>query len=451
MDQPGFAPPDLTHPTEWLSAWGQLLHGGGWLLAAIIAFGLVLAALAWATRRDGGSVAETASAGYAQLIAQLPRAGLAGGLVLVAVLACGTLANRAHHDEQRARASILASYPDEKMIQAAPRFGHLETVNYKRRVLVDKKFVEVDNFVREDRKHFLTASDVRAEIHGIKDPVRAGRERFAVTFSATYKVANPLDREQQFYFDITGPQAASVVHELAISAAGRPLSPQAEGGERYWLTLPAKGQQDLTFKYRAEGVPRWVYDASAERLSNFKLTIVNDLGNARFASGVAPTTRASTQLGDEMTWAYPVNATITEPLGIFTAAGELPMAGLLPRWLLLAPALLGGWLLVLAFTTRLKARDLLLAGTLFASAVLVTYVLGRVMPPAVAFLLGGAVVLFLADSLDDDGLRARIVTLLALVLPGLAFAMPYAAPVLALAMVALAAWLARARPGLAAG
>lgn len=449
MDQLGFVPPDLTHPAEWLVAWHLALRGGAWAVMALAAFGLVIAAIAWATRREGGSPADAVAAGWLGLAGALPRAGLAAALLAGAFAACGTLASRAHDLEFRARTSALENYPDVKMIQAAPRFGHVEVIKYKDSRWANGKRVEVDAERREERFHYLAGSDVRAEIRRVDDPVREGLDRFAVAFDATYRLANPLGREQAFFLDLAPPASANVVFDLAVEAGGKALSPESEGGTRYWLTLPAGGHEAVRYRYHADGVPRWVYDTAGARLSAFKLTIATDLGNAKFASGVAPTRREPWQGGQALTWEYAKNGQITEPLGIFTAMDAQAKASTLPRWLLLAPGLLALWLAVLALTTRLRARDMAIAAALFGAAVLTTYAAGRSMPPAFAWLVAGAVVAFLAGELDDDGATARTATALALVLPGVAVAVQHAAVGGAAAALVLAAWLARRRPKVA--
>lgn len=445
MEPTGFTPPDLTHPAEWLHAGALALQGGAWAIMAFGCLGLVLAALAFALRRgEAPNPLDGVVAGYSQILAAIPHAALAVGLVVASVAACGTLAKRAHHWEQNARADLLAAYPDYKMIQVAPIFGRSEEVVWTTKAIRDKKEVDVRQSRVDWYTHHLAGTDVKARILRKPDPVDAKKERFGVAFDGTWQLVSPLSRPSKFYVDLPVTSNAGIVSDFSLYLDDKLLSPESDGAARYWFELPANGKGALHMKYNAEGVPRWVYDTVGAKLTAFTLAIEHDLANATYASGVAPTKADSWDHGDRITWAFPGNAAISEPLGLFTTAGKLPMAGILPRWLLLAPALLAGWLAVLAIAIRPTFRGYASAGVLFGAAVLVTAAGGRMMSPIWPWLLAGLSVAFLAAALSSDKPReAQLATLFALVVPGVALAMPYAGVGLAIAGTALATWLVR--------
>lgn len=440
----GFAPPDLTQPQAWFQALGWLASASWWWLVAFASLALALGALRWASARQAApslGLLDEALGLYALALKRLPLLALALAMVGVAVGLCSSLAARTHHREQAQRAALVQAIPEGRMAQQAPSFGHWAWVEREVVRQINGKATTTVVREQEERHHHLGATEVQAELKRLPDPVHPEQDLFALRYVGLHRLTNPTAQAQSCFVDLPGPEGARVVANLKVALDGQLRSPTQAGGTRYAFDLPAHGSAQLRVAYEAQGLPRWVYDTQGARLSRFKLSIRTDAPQARFASGVAPNQDAWVEGMRQLVWDYPENATISEPVGLFTAVGDLGPSGFGPRWFLLAPALLPLWCLGLACVEALRAKGWLLVGGLFLAAVVGAYALQGLLPLPMAWALPAAGAAWLTGALGREAGGLRVASLLCLVLPGAALAWGHAAWGLGLSGALAIAWL----------
>jgi hypothetical protein len=234
------------------------------------------------------------------------------------------------------------------------------------------------------------------------------------------------------------------LQDYRIERNGQPLQPENQGEYRFPLRLAPGESTQFRVSYRAQGAPRWVYNAGGRLLSKFRLTVLADFANADFASGIVPSETKVEGRGTHFTWAFAENVSVQNPFGVFTATQRFRNTGILPRLLLLAPGILLWWLLLLYLTVPLRLQDVAIAsGTFFACLLSLTYA-SRLFDAKLAWGLLMLLLLLCAWGLGQQR-RARwgavVATLSGAALPVMAFLVPYTGLTLGIAGLLSVGWL----------
>jgi hypothetical protein len=263
-------------------------------------------------------------------------------------------------------------------------------------------------------------------------------------FTGTYEVTNSLEVTQNFTFEAPPPVGYTLLQDYRIERNGQPLQPENQGDYRFPLRLAPGESTQFRVSYRAQGSPRWVYNAGGRLLSKFRLTVLADFANADFASGIVPSEMKVEGRGTRFTWAFAENVSVQNPFGVFTATQRFRNTGILPRLLLLAPGILLWWLLLLYLTVPLRLPDVAIAsGTFFACLLSLTYA-SRLFDAKLAWGLLMLLLLLCAWSLGQQR-RTRwgavVATLSGAALPVMAFLVPYTGLTLGIAGLLSVAWL----------
>jgi hypothetical protein len=437
--------PDLTHPQELLQFGQQVLKLSKWLVLLLAAFGVVLAAVNFSWRRGPVRPAwlDNGLDRYGQLLY-----GVQHGLLLVAMLVggfflCSTLANRYHHWEQDKLAQVAGSVAGERVEQPAPQVIYTVEEPYTTITYVDGKPTEVEKRQKVERFLSPSASQVEVNLTQTTDPATL-RLIYQSALSGTYQVTNRLAVTENFTFDASPPMSYSLLQDYRVEQDGQRLEPKNEGDYRFPLRLAPGESSQFRVTYKAQGAPRWVYNANGRLLSKFRLTVLADFPNADFASGIVPTEMKGEGQGTRFTWVFEDNVSVQNPFGVFTATQGVRHTGILPRLLLLAPGILLWWLLLLYLSVPLRLRDVVLAAGIFFACLLCLTYASRLFDAKLAWALLMPILLLFGWSLGQQRPSrwgAASATFSGAVLPVLGFLVPYTGLTLGMAGLLSAGWL----------
>jgi hypothetical protein len=429
------AVPDLTHPQELLE-WGQqVLKLSQWVFLGLAGLGIVMAALNFSYRqgRDAGKDTEPPT----WLNRELDRyglllQGLPTGLLLLAILIggfflCSTLSNRYHHWEQSKITQVAETVAGERVEQLAPQVSYTVEEPYTTLTYLDGKATEVEKLRKIDRYLSPQTSQTEVKLTQITDPATL-RLIYQSEFAATYAVSNSLETRQDFVFEVPPPTGYNLLQDYRIEQDGQRLEPKNQGEYRFPLRLSPGESTRFRVTYKAQGAPRWVYNANGRLLSKFGLSVLTHFANADFASGIVPTEIKPEGQGTRFTWLFEDNVSVQNPFGVFTATQRFRNTGILPRLLLLAPAIFLWWVLLLLLSTPLRLRDLAIAAAVFFACLLSLAYTSRLVDPKLAWGLILPMLLWHSWGLGTQHQTrwtALVMTLSGAVLPVLAMLVPY--------------------------
>jgi len=437
--------PDLTHPQTLLQFGQHMLQLSQWLLLFLAGVGLVFAAINFSYRNTRPTWLEIELTNYSQLWHGVRHGLLVVVILVVGFFLCSTLANRYHHWERAKINGIAGSVAGERVEHVAPLVRYAVEEPFTTITYVDGKPTEVEK--RRQVERFLAPSGTQAEttITLATDPATS-RIIYQSTFQGTFQVTNSLDVTQDFVFETPLPVGYTLLQDYRVERAGKRLEPRNQGEYRFPLKLAPGETTQFQVSYKAQGAPRWVYNANGRSLSKFRLTVLADFPNADFASGVIPTETKTEGQGTRFTWAFEENVSVQNPFGVFTATQRFQNTGILPRLLLLAPGILLWWLLLLYLTTPLRVQDVAIAAAVFFACLLALTYASRVMDAKLAW---GFLLWILLAFGWGLGTQQRkypdtvVVTLTGAVLPVIAFLVPYTGLTLGIAGLLSAGWLLR--------
>ena len=435
--------PDLTHPQEFLQFGQQFLQFGQWLLLLLAGFGIVLGVINFSYRRDRPIWLEPGMVQYSQLLQ-----GVLHGLLVIAILVggfflCSTLANRYHHWEQDKIGQVAGSVAGERVEHLTPQVRYIVEEPFTTITYIDGKPTEVEKRQNVDRFLSPSASQAEVKLSQGTDPATL-RLIYLSEFNGTYDVTNSLDVTENFIFETPPPVGYTLLQDYRVERNGQPLQPKNQGEYRFPLRLAPGESTQFRITYKAQGAPRWVYNAGGRLLSKFRLTVLADFANADFASGIFPSERKVEGQGTRFTWAFAENVSVQNPFGVFTATQRVRNTGVLPRLLLLAPGVVLWWLLLLYLTVPLRLQDVAIAaGTFFACLLSLTYA-SRLLDAKLAWGLLIPFLLLFAWGLGRQRFHrwgAVVVTVSGAVLPVIALLVPYTGLTLGIAGLLSVAWL----------
>lgn len=438
--------PDLTHPDKLINFGSQIVQFSFQLGLLILAFGVVMALITWSNSRQGEPTATILKEWlerYILVIQKLPHIGLILLILVGGFFLCSTLANRYHHWEQQKVAQVATTVAGERLEQAAPQVRYQVEETYTNYRWVNNQQIEEEATRMVDRFLAIAASQIQVRIDQATDP--ATRQwLYNVSFEADYQVVNRLSNIQQFFFEIRPPFGYKLLQDFQVEREGQALVSVNPGDYGFPFRLAPGESTRFRVTYQAQGAPRWVYEPMGQLLSNFRLTAFANFPNADFA-GALPTVTQEGVRERELTWIFEGNVSVRNPFGVFTATDRVTNTGVLPRLLLLAPAIFLWWILLLNLSLPLSLRDVaIVAGIFFACILTLTYT-SRLIDARLAFTLICPILLGLVWGLGSNrqaSLAAIICTIAGVALPIFGLLIPYSGLTLSLAGLLSGGWLA---------
>jgi len=439
--------PDLTHPHELIKFGSQILKFSFELGLLVGGLGIAIALLSFALRNQEPE--HTIFIGewivrYSGLLRGLQH------LILILILVVGgfflstTLSNRYHHWEQARVTKVVQSVAGDRLEQSAPQVRYTIEEPYTYDTQVEGKIVRVQAKQKVNRFITISGSQIDVKLNQTTDP-STERAIYQANFAADYQVVNKLGETQDFFFEVQPPYGYKLLQNLKVERDGNRLVPVNPGDYGFPLRLSPGEETKFKVTYQALGGPRWVYNANGQLLSNFRLTALADFPNADFASGIIPTESKVEGRGTRFTWVFDDNVSVINPFGVFTSVGRIRNTGILPRLLLLAPALFLWWLGLLYLSMPMSLKDVAIAAGVFFACILSLTYLSRVVDAKLAW--SGISLILLAivwglGKANQARFAALIATIAGGILPVLGLLVPYSGITLSLAGLLSVVWLA---------
>jgi hypothetical protein len=438
--------PDLTHPVELVHLGSQILKASVLLVFLVIALGIAIALLSFSLRRfpkEQSLFIGEWTLRYSELLRGFQHLALVLILLVVGFFLCSTLSNRYHYWEQAKVAQVALLVAGDKLEQSAPQVRYIVKEPYTTTTQVNGKIVKINE--TRDVNRFLTVagSQIQVKLDQIPD-VQGRSATYRLDYSADYKVVNQLENINNFIFEVPPPNGYSLLESYKVERAGTRLQ-QTNSGD-YNFAFPLQPREETSFRvtYKAQGGPRWVYSAEGQLLSNFRLIAIANFSGANFASGITPKYIKVDRKSTQFTWIYD-NVSVKNPFGVYTSTDPIRNTGIIPRLLLLAPALFLWWILLLYLSIPVSLKNVALAGGIFFACLLTLTYLARVINAEFAWTLISVILLALSWGLGANlraSLAAFICAIAGAVLPVFGLLVSFSGLTLSLAGLLSAVWLA---------
>ncbi len=395
--------PDLTQLSQIL-AFGSQLIGLYLTLAGLTAgFGVVLALLNLSMWSDAESkpLLRQWLDSYCRLLPFLLHILLVLALLLGGFLLCATLANRFHWWEQAKITRNVAEVTGDRLEQFAPivRYQIPEPFTVER--VVDGVPIKEERTRLVTRYLEFSASQVRVNLDRFIDP-QTRRSNYKAEYSAEYLFTNTLKSTEQFVFESAPPSGYTVLSNFVVEHNGKRIRQTVPNSYNFPFRVKVGDTAKLRVSYQTQGAPRWVYNPNNRLLSSFRLEVITSFGEVDFAGGILPTERKNVGNGVQFTWIFDDNVSVLNPFGVFSGAQKLGTTGLLPRLLILAPAIFLWWILLLYLSLPLTLRQVAIAGGIFFAGLLSLTYLSRLLEPMLAWTVIAIILLGLAWRLGNN-------------------------------------------------
>ena len=439
--------PDLTHPDELIKFGTQLLQGSLLFVFLIVALGVAIALISFSLRRNTSEQAVFFgewSIRYSQLLKGLQHLALILILVVTGFFLTSTLSNRYHHWEQAKVAQVAESVAGDKLEQIAPQVRYIIEEPYSYTTQVNGKIVKVTDKQKVTRYLNLAGSNIQVKIDQSVN-VQNRSAIYNTDYTADYKIVNSLSDVNSFFFEAPPPLGYSLLSSYKVEKDGTRLKQINPGDYGFPFRLEPGQETTIKVSYQAQGGPRWVYNATNQLLSQFRLTTIANFRNADFASGIVPHEIKNDGDSTQFTWIFDENVSVRNPFGVFTATKPIGKTGIIPRLLLLAPALFLWWILLLYLSLPMSLKNLAIAAGIFFACLLTLTYMARVMNAEIAWLMISLILLGFIYGLGANrhaALAAIICTIAGAILPVFALLIPFSGLTLSLAGLLSVGWLA---------
>ncbi|MDZ7957524.1 MAG: hypothetical protein RMY34_06405 [Aulosira sp. DedQUE10] len=439
--------PDLTHPHELVQFGTQVLKGSLLFVFLVIALGIAIALVSVSLRRN--SLEQSVFFGewairYSQLLRGLQHLALILVLLVVGFFLCTTLSNRYHHWEQARVAQIAESVAGDILEQTAPQVRYVTQEPYTYTTQVKDKVVKVNDTQKVNRFLALAGSQIQVKLKQSVD-VKGRSSIYLVDYTADYKVINKLSDINSFFFEAPPPNGYSLLDGYKVERDRTQLTQTNPGDYGFPFRLEQGAETNFRVTYKAQGGPRWVYNAAGQLLSKFRLTAIANFSPVDFASGIAPKDIKVDRDSTQFTWTFDENVSVKNPFGVFTNTAPIRNTGIISRLLLLAPALFLWWILLLYLSLPMSLKNVAIAGGIFFACLLTLTYLGRLINAQLVWAMISLVLLTLMWGLGSNrraSLAAIICTIAGAVLPVFGLLVPFSGLTLSLAGLLSAVWLA---------
>ncbi|BAY63942.1 hypothetical protein NIES22_40320 [Calothrix brevissima NIES-22] len=439
--------PDLTHPQELIQFGTQALKGSLLIVFLVIALGIAIALISFSLRRH--PTAQTVffnewAINYAQILKGLQHLALIIILLIPGFFLCSTLSNRYHHWEQARVAQVAETVAGDKLEQTAPQIRYVVKEPYTYTTTVKDKIVKVNDTQQVNRYLTLAGSQIQVKLNQDVD-VKGRSSIYKVDYTAEYKVNNTLTDINNFFFEAPPPNGYSLLARYKVERDGTQLQQKSPGDYGFPFRLEPGAETTLKVTYQAQGGPRWVYDASGQLLSKFRLTTIANFSPVDFASGIVPTNKKTEKGSTVFTWVFDDNVSVKNPFGVFTNTEPVRNTGIIPRLLLLAPAVFIWWIILLYLSLPMSLKNVAIAAGIFFACILTLTYLGRLISPVLVWTMISLILLSLMWGLGGNrraSLAAILCTIAGSVIPVLGLLVPYSGLTLSLAGLLSAVCLA---------
>ena len=439
--------PDLTHPQELLQFGTQLLQSSLLLFFLIIALGVAIALISFSLRRYPTEQAVFFgqwSIRYSQLLQGLQHLALIVILLVTGFFLCSTLSNRYHYWEQAKVSQVAASVAGDKLEQISPQVRYITEEPYVYNTQINGRIVKVNDKQKVTRYLTLASSEIQVNINQSVD-VQNRSSIYQTDYTANYKVINQLSDINSFFLEVPPPNGSSILRDYKVERDGTRL--KQTNNDDYSFPFRLEPGQETTFKvtYKADGGPRWVYSATNQLLSKFRLVAIANFSNADFASGITPDNIKVDGKSTQFTWIFAENVAVKNPFGVFTSTKPIGKTGIIPRLLLLAPTLFLWWILLLYLSLPMTLKNVAIAGGIFFACLLTLTYMARVINAELTWLMIALIFLTLSYGLGANrrvSLAAIICTISGVVLPVFGLLIPFSGLTLSIAALLSATWLA---------
>jgi hypothetical protein len=439
--------PDLTHPNELIDFGNQVIKFSLIILLILITFGVIIALINWSLRRHNTSDTSFLDA-WVKRYLDLLKFAQHGILILVILGAgfflCSTLANRYHNWEQAKIIEVAATVSGERLEQNAPKVRYTVERPYSYYTQVNGRLVKVEETQQENRYLAVKSSDIQVKIDQVTNQ-QDQRNNYLIEFQANYEVINSLSEAKELFFEIDPPYGYTLLKNFRVERDQERLQPENPNNYSFPIALQPEESTSFNVAYEAQGAPRWVYNASGELISNFRLNVQTNFPQADFASGIIPNEMKPEGKGTIFTWIFEDNVSVTNPFGVFTATDPVRNTGVLPRLLLLAPAIFLWWILLLYISVDLKIRQVAIAAGLFFAFILTLTYLSRLTDPAPIWSIISLVFLALTVGLGHNKVtKASVIicTISGAIIPVLGLLVDYSGLTLSVGALLSTGWLA---------
>lgn len=439
--------PDLTHPNQLIELGSLVIQVFVKLAIFLIAVGVVFALINWSTQKSGYYLSipllKSGLEQYLQWMQALPHLILILLFLTVGFLINSTLANRYHNWEQQKITQIATTVAGERLEQTAPRIRYQVEEPYTEYQYIEGRSVELKTTRKVDRWMTLMGSNIDVNINQTISP-DPKQWIYSINFKGEYEVVNRLKGISQLFFEVPPPYGYLLLQDFKVEQDGKPLVQINPGDYGFPFQLSPGQTTRFRVSYQAQGAPRWVYQPGDQLLSNFRLNVLANFPNAEFAGAIPTLTKEGGQ-NRQLSWVYEGNISVRNPLGIFTATSPIRNTGIMPRLLLLAPAIFLWWIILLYLSLSLTLRDVAIAATLFFACVLTLTYTSRFIDAKLAWTFISPLLMLAVWGLGNNrqaSLAALICTIAGGILPVLALLVPYSGLTLSLATLLSAGWLA---------
>ncbi|MFM2064347.1 MAG: hypothetical protein RLZZ507_4018 [Cyanobacteriota bacterium] len=439
--------PDLTHPDELIKFGTQLLQGSLLFVFLIVALGVAIALISFSLRRNTSEQAVFFgewSIRYSQLLKGLQHLALILILVVTGFFLTSTLSNRYHHWEQAKVAQVAESVAGDKLEQNAPQVRYIIEEPYSYNTQVNGKIVKVTDKQKVTRYLNLAGSNIQVKIDQSVN-VQNRSAIYSTNYTADYKIVNQLSDVNSFFFEAPPPSGYTLLSSYKVERDGTRLKQTNPGDYGFPFRLEPGQETTIKVSYQAQGGPRWVYNATNQLLSQFRLTATANFRNADFASGIVPHEIKSDGDSTQFTWIFDDNVSVRNPFGVFTSTQPIGKTGIIPRLLLLAPALFLWWILLLYLSLPMSLKNVAIAAGIFFACLLTLTYMARIINAEIAWLMISLILLGLTYGLGANSraaLAAIICTIAGAILPVFALLIPLSGLTLSLAGLLSVGWLA---------
>ena len=438
--------PDLTHPVELVHLGSQILKASVLLVFLVIALVGAIALLSFSLRRlpkEQSLFIGEWTLRYSELLRGFQHLALVLVLLVVGFFLCSTLSNRYHYWEQAKVAQVALLVAGDKLEQSAPQVRYIIKEPYTTTSQINGKIVKINETRDVNRYLTLAGSQIQVKLDQIPD-VQGRSATYRVDYSADYKVVNQLENINNFIFEVPPPNGYSLLQSYKVERADTRLQQTNPGDYSFAFSLQPREETSFRVTYKAQGGPRWVYSAEGQLLSNFRLIAIANFSGANFASGITPKYIKVDRKSTQFTWIYD-NVSVKNPFGVYTNTEPIRNTGIMPRLLLLAPALFLWWILLLYLSIPMSLKNVALVGGIFFACLLSLTYLARIINAEFAWTLISLILLALSWGLGANlraSLAAFICAIAGAVLPVFGLLVSFSGLTLSLAGLLSAVWLA---------
>ena len=441
--------PDLTHANELMQFGSEIINRFGQLAIFLLFLGIVIAVLNWSFSKKPLSDNSDRGLsgwveGYLLFLQKLPHIFLVLVFLVGGFFLCSTLANRYHNWEQARIATVAKSVSGDRLEQPAPKIRYVVEEPYTYTRWVEDKLVRIEDKRKVNRFMTLAESQIDVTINQTT-AADTGSWIYSIDFDAEYLAVNQLQETRDFFFEIPPPYGYRLLQDFRVEQDGNRLAQVNPGDYGFPFRLGAGEETSFRVAYKAVGAPRFVYEPGGQLLSNFRLTALANFPKADFASGILPTETTEERIGTRFTWVFEDNVSVRNPFGVFTATDTVRNTGIMPRLLLLAPALFLWWIMLLYLSVPLSLRDVAMLGGIFFACLLSLTYLSRLIDVKLAWTGISLLLLVLVWGLGSgrrSRLAAEIATIAGGVVPVWGLIVPASGLTLSLAGLLCVTWLA---------